>query len=451
MKNCPVCKRRCRDQALACPRCKWDFTGDFLTHPSVTAPKKEEIQALEQKLRKARARWRKEHSPLRRNWFAALIRLLAAVLAVHLYTLAGVGDELSIFSVCLGAVVAATITWKKTRSPLLRFGAHELLPLGAMFWGMLLFGNGATLSGISTRYVVGFTLLMMTASAVELLYLLLNYVFVSAPKKDEQEKQSASARRADRQGETGGWGVAQVILGGLGWGVALGTAMSILFHGLPQPVLALASLPGKSSEPVVFESEAAGQAVRRSVGLEDGGELTGRTAALFETLTLDLDGGALSAADLSAFPNLTALRVSNGSGAALDALSEALPHLQSFSAQSTPVTDLSAFSGLKLHTLCLTDTSTRDLSPLAQQKDLRELLVSDCSLVTDLTPLSGLTKLERLTVRRCGVRDLTPLLELKRLEVLDLSGCPVEDRGPLETLKEKGRLKQIIDSADPAA
>ena len=446
MKNCPVCKRSCSDQATACPRCGWDFTEDFLTHPSVTAPQEKEIQELEQKLKRARSQWNRGHSALHRNWFAALLRLAAALLALQLYARTGLSDRLALLAVCFGIPVGATILWKTDRSPLLRIGAHDILPLMAMFWGLMLSGDGATLSGLKTRYATGFWLLLLAAAVVELLYVALNYVFVPRPKQTR-----GGAASAARDGETAGWNVAQILLGGLGWGIALGTAVSILFHGLPQPVLALASMPGSSGDPVVFESEAAGRAIRRSVGLEEDGELSGSAAALFDTLTLDLEGGSLSAAELSAFENVTSLSVSNGSAGTLQALSQTLPRLRCLSAENTPAASLSFLSEQKLQALCLTNTSTRDLSALAQQTDLQTLLVADCSLVTDLAPLSGLKELQQLILRRCGVKDLTPLAALERLETLELSGCPVGDTGPLESLKEKGRLRQIIGLADPAA
>jgi hypothetical protein len=98
------------------------------------------------------------------------------------------------------------------------------------------------------------------------------------------------------------------------------------------------------------------------------------------------------------------------------------------------VADLSPLAGLTaLQKLSLWYTQVEDLSPLAGLTGLTNLDLSGTQ-VEDLSPLAGLTALMRLDLGGTQVEDLSPLAGLTSLRVLDLQ-CPrVEDLSPLAGL-----------------
>jgi Leucine-rich repeat (LRR) protein len=104
--------------------------------------------------------------------------------------------------------------------------------------------------------------------------------------------------------------------------------------------------------------------------------------------------------------------------------------------------DIRTLSGLKrLEELSLRGTEFEDLTPLAKLKNLRYLNLSGTS-VKDLTPLRKLTKLEHLDLGGTQVEDLTPLARLTNLKELDLGGAKlVEDLTPLAKLTKL----QVLD------
>ena len=79
--------------------------------------------------------------------------------------------------------------------------------------------------------------------------------------------------------------------------------------------------------------------------------------------------------------------------------------------------------------------------------------------VTDLTPLSGLSKLTRLDLSGTGVTDLSPLSRLSELEWLSLSGAGVKDRSPVKMMEgldivgfdppKEGRERPTVEPVPP--
>ncbi len=72
----------------------------------------------------------------------------------------------------------------------------------------------------------------------------------------------------------------------------------------------------------------------------------------------------------------------------------------------------------------------RDLTPIAGLTALQRLYLNGTG-VSDLTPIAGLTALQRLTLNGTGVRDLTPIAGLTALQFLDLNGTQVRDASML--------------------
>ena len=81
------------------------------------------------------------------------------------------------------------------------------------------------------------------------------------------------------------------------------------------------------------------------------------------------------------------------------------------------VRDLSPLKGMPLKYLSLWRTAVSDLSPLAEMKSLRELLLDEMP-VSDLSPLRGLP-LSKLSLRGVRATDLSPIkaMPLKSLRI----------------------------------
>jgi len=89
------------------------------------------------------------------------------------------------------------------------------------------------------------------------------------------------------------------------------------------------------------------------------------------------------------------------------------------------VADLTPLKGLtSLQRLHLSSTPVADLTPLEGLASLQSLNLSSTP-VTDLTPLKGLTSLQRLHLNSTPVADLTPLKGLTNLEWLELNSTKV--------------------------
>ncbi len=81
-----------------------------------------------------------------------------------------------------------------------------------------------------------------------------------------------------------------------------------------------------------------------------------------------------------------------------------------------------------------------DLSPLSELTKLRHLSVSGKS-ITDLSPLTELVNLETLVLFVTGVSDLSPLAGLRKLTRLYFNHAPVSDLSPLAGLTSLERLE----------
>ncbi|MFO7567150.1 MAG: hypothetical protein R6X02_31180 [Enhygromyxa sp.] len=100
-----------------------------------------------------------------------------------------------------------------------------------------------------------------------------------------------------------------------------------------------------------------------------------------------------------------------------------------------------ALAGLiALERLDLRSTGVVRLEPLRELLALRELNLSGCTGLSDLEPLAGLVRLERLRLGYTRVRDLRPLARLERLAILELAGTPVSDLSPLHGLPALTKL-----------
>jgi hypothetical protein len=121
--------------------------------------------------------------------------------------------------------------------------------------------------------------------------------------------------------------------------------------------------------------------------------------------------------DLSAFdrppPNITDLAP--------------LQDLEDLDLRSNRITDLSPLSGLvKLQSLYLSDNRITELKPLTPLTNLRTLRLS-FNPITDVKPLAKLTKLSDLWLMGAQVSDATPLMGLTKLGELNLRDNPLPE------------------------
>jgi internalin A len=102
----------------------------------------------------------------------------------------------------------------------------------------------------------------------------------------------------------------------------------------------------------------------------------------------------------------------------------------SISLDLTPLTRLTALKELRLR-----KNTIRDFSPLAGMPSLEVLILARTrTVLDDLEPLAGLTSLKRLDLDFHGVCDLGPLAGLTSLRTLSLRYNEIEDLSPLAGL-----------------
>ena len=124
-------------------------------------------------------------------------------------------------------------------------------------------------------------------------------------------------------------------------------------------------------------------------------------------------------------------------------------NLTNFQIHRTVVTDLTPISDLtKLTWVWLVANRIEDISPLAGLVNLDELRL-DNNNVSDITHLSGLTKLRTLALGKNPITDISPIAELTNLTRLTLTDNQLTDISPLAELTNLKILNlrdnQIID------
>ena len=142
---------------------------------------------------------------------------------------------------------------------------------------------------------------------------------------------------------------------------------------------------------------------------------------------------------LEEMETLITLRASNRGIQDLTGLQHAI-NLEEMWISGNPVSDISPLAKLTnfigLHAW---ETLISDLAPLAGLKKLRWLdfgrTPSDRNRGLDLTPLSGITSLKKLTFYACGIKDITPLADLTGLTQLRVGGNrEISDASPVAGL-----------------
>jgi hypothetical protein len=131
---------------------------------------------------------------------------------------------------------------------------------------------------------------------------------------------------------------------------------------------------------------------------------------------------------------LTSLTIRGASISDLTGLEYAI-NLQSLDLRENRINDLSPLAGLTaLTSLDLSMNQVSSVSPLAGLTNLVTLDVHDNHSVRDISSLSGLTKLQSLTLRHNTITDISALSGMSELRSLDLFENQITDVSPLAGL-----------------
>ncbi len=110
--------------------------------------------------------------------------------------------------------------------------------------------------------------------------------------------------------------------------------------------------------------------------------------------------------------------------------------------------DLSPLAGMtRLSSLQMACVPVSDISVVKNMPDLVSFTAFGGGLITDLSPLAGLPKLQALTIRENKIADVTPLAGMTNLLLLDISDNQITDVTPLASLVN---LERLFISNNPA-
>ena len=136
----------------------------------------------------------------------------------------------------------------------------------------------------------------------------------------------------------------------------------------------------------------------------------------------------------------------------LRALQE-MENLKGLTAYGKGFEDLSPLSGLiRLETLYMVQNKIQDIGPLEPLSQLRVLRL-DGNAITDISTVKSLQKLEKLGLDDNQIEDFRPILELDRIQALNtnknpvkMEFCPIhETKGPKQLRKYCKRMKKHFD------
>ena len=189
---------------------------------------------------------------------------------------------------------------------------------------------------------------------------------------------------------------------------------------------------------IVFNDAELEKAVRESMKRPTGDILVSETEAVteldFQRNGVDRSEPLIQSLDaLKYFPNLTYL----GMGYAVGDGGDPVKGI-----------DLSPLAGMThLSSLQMACVPVSDISVVRNMPDLVSFTAWGGGLITDISPLSGLTKLQALTIRENKIADVTPLAGLTNLIYLDISDNQIADVTPLTSLVN---LERLYISNNPA-
>ena len=181
-------------------------------------------------------------------------------------------------------------------------------------------------------------------------------------------------------------------------------------------------------------------AITAALGKTPGATITAEEIATLTRLEAH-DADIRDLTGLAFATNLEEINCNNNLISDLSPLTD-LVNLRVIELRDNVISDLSPIAGLiNLEWLIFTRNSIRDLSPVEELINLFGLAVED-NLISDLSPISGLIKLERIWLHENPPMDLSPLKGLISLRTIHSWGTPIiSSLSPLAKLPKL----QVID------
>ena len=203
-------------------------------------------------------------------------------------------------------------------------------------------------------------------------------------------------------------------------------------------IAAFPSCGGPSEEPtsqvVIFQDNVLEEKIREAMDRPEG-DITIAEAEAVTSFDFEMDGSDWSLprieniSDLKQFKNLTGL---NLNWALYDSDNDF---------------DLSPLSGLtNLERLYICCDSISDISALSKLTNLADLWIWGNGNIKDISALSNMTKMESLWIKTNSISDISPLSNMKKLEYLYMENNQVTDLSPLSGLTN---LHYILLSGNP--
>ncbi len=208
-------------------------------------------------------------------------------------------------------------------------------------------------------------------------------------------------------------------------------AVTVSDTGLVSPVSVFHYTISGVVEEVNFADPALEALVRRQLGISESGVVL--SSMLWEITELTLPDTVATCADLSWFPNLTRLSISG-----------------------VPIPDSNLWlrvSALEKLEITNTEVSNQQLRAIALLPDLQELSLKNCN-ISNISPLENALGLKSLNLTDNLLSDLSPLSGLSLLERLSVDGNPgITSLQPLlacANLRQVSARRTAVDSVDAA-
>lgn len=210
-------------------------------------------------------------------------------------------------------------------------------------------------------------------------------------------------------------------------------ALTVAPNGLVSELAIYGYTLGGVIEEVQFKDAAIEAQIRKQLGVAAGVVLF--TNQLWDIKEFTVPEGAKDYADLKYLTYLESLTLSNGAAGQLDFLSS-LSNLVSVQITDTAIStqELTAISSLpKLKKLTLSGCGITTIAGLSGATGITELDLSNNS-IRDLSALTGMQSLQKLDLQNNAINDLHQLSTLTTLNELNISYNAVSDLSPIAVL-----------------
>ena len=178
-------------------------------------------------------------------------------------------------------------------------------------------------------------------------------------------------------------------------------------------------------EPIVVFTDAVLEGLVRKAMNKPTGDIMLAEAKAVTELNLEMEGGVpiprvADLSDLTQFPNLTALNL-NWSLAD-----------DGVEGESMDISPLAGLTKLERLSVCCDDIS--DISALAGMTNMKDLWIWGNNNISDISALAGMTQMESLWIKGNQITDISALAGMENLWLLYMEGNQITDVSPLAGL-----------------